>query len=60
MVIVYMEKIIKPWRLVGLMLLILALTVIFVISLYRLQIIEGAAYYAQSQNSIVTTNTVAA
>ena len=42
------------------MLLILAVTVIFLISLYRLQIVEGAAYYEQSENSIVTTNTVLA
>lgn len=55
-----MEKIIKPWRLAATILVILALTVIFVISLYRLQIIEGAAYYEQSKNSIVTTNTVLA
>lgn len=40
--------------------MILAITVVFLISLYRLQIIEGAAYYEQSENSIVTTNTVLA
>jgi len=40
--------------------IILSLTVIFFVSLYRLQIIEGAAYYEQSENSIVTTNTVVA
>lgn len=34
--------------------------VVFFVSLYRLQIIEGAAYYEQSKNSIVTTSTVVA
>jgi len=55
-----MERIIKPWRLAATILLVLALTVVFLVSLYRLQIVEGAAYYAQSQNSIVTTSTVVA
>ncbi len=55
-----MEKIIKPWRLTALILLILSLTVVFMISLYRLQIIDGADYYEQSENSIVTTYTVVA
>ena len=55
-----MDKLVKPWRLAALLGLIAVLTVIFIISLYRLQIVEGAAYYAQSQNSIVTTNTVVA
>lgn len=41
-------------------LLIVSLTVIYAVNLYRLQIVEGASYYAQSQNSIVTTNTVVA
>lgn len=55
-----MDKIIKPWRLAAFILLIFSLTVVFMVSLYRLQIIEGAAYYEQSKNSIVTTNTVVA
>lgn len=55
-----MDRIIKPWRLAALIILTISLTVIFFISLYRLQIIEGAAYYEQSENSIVTTSTVVA
>ena len=55
-----MDKIVKPWRLAVTIVLVLSLTVIYFVNLYRLQIVEGAAYYAQSQNSIVTTNTVIA
>ncbi|MBP8639311.1 MAG: penicillin-binding protein [Oscillospiraceae bacterium] len=55
-----MDRIIKPWRLAALIILIISLTAIYFVSLYRLQIIEGAAYYEQSENSIVTTNTVVA
>ena len=55
-----MERIIKPWRLAATILMILGLTVVFLVSLYRLQIVEGADYYAQSQNSIATTSTVVA
>jgi penicillin-binding protein 2 len=55
-----MDKIIKPWRLAVLIILVISLMTIFLITLYRLQIIDGAAYYEQSENSIVTTRTVAA
>ena len=55
-----MDRIIKPWRLAALIILIISLTVVYLVSLYRLQIIEGAAYYEQSKNSIVTTSTVVA
>ena len=55
-----MDKTIKPWRLAVTIILVLSLTVVYLINLYRLQIVEGAEYYAQSQNSIVTTNTVIA
>ncbi len=55
-----MERIVKPWRLAVTIVLVLSLTVVYLVNLYRLQIVEGAAYYAQSQNSIVTTNTVVA
>lgn len=40
--------------------LVLSLAVVFLVNLYRLQIVKGAEYYAQSQNSIVSTNTVVA
>jgi len=55
-----MEKIIKPWRLAATIILIIVLTGIFAVSLYRLQIVYGAEYYAQSENSIVTTKQIAA
>ncbi len=55
-----MDRTIKPWRLAVTILLVVSLTIIYVVNLYRLQIVEGAAYYAQSQNSIVTTSTVVA
>jgi len=55
-----MDKIIKPWRLAIIVIFVLSLMTVFLITLYRLQIIEGAKYYEQSENSIVTTKTIAA
>lgn len=55
-----MDKIIKPSRLAALIIIIAALVIIFLISLYKLQIVEGEKYYEQSQNSISTTRTVSA
>jgi penicillin-binding protein 2 len=55
-----MDKIIKPWRLFVILFLIVAMTAVFVVTLYRLQIVEGASYYAQSQNFVSTTVTVPA
>lgn len=55
-----MDRIIKRGRLIFLILLIIALTVTYAVALYKLQIVEGARYYEQSQNSIVTTQTVTA
>lgn len=55
-----MDKTIKPWRIAATIILVLSLAVVYVVNLYRLQIVEGADYYAQSQNSIVSTNTVVA
>ncbi|MEG1164950.1 MAG: penicillin-binding transpeptidase domain-containing protein [Oscillospiraceae bacterium] len=55
-----MDKLIKPSRLAIIIITLLALTTVFLVSLYRLQIIEGADYYEQSQNSVVTTNVVEA
>ena len=53
-----MDRLIKPWRLAAAIILVLAITAVYLVNLYRLQIVEGAAYYAQSQNSIVTKNTM--
>ncbi|NLT63192.1 MAG: penicillin-binding protein [Clostridiales bacterium] len=55
-----MDKIIKPSRLVITIILIISMSAVFVVSLYRLQIIEGAAYYEQSKNSVMTKSTVVA
>ena len=55
-----MRKPVSTPRLVFLGLVSGLLMVIYLISLYKLQIIEGAKYYAQSQNSIVDEKVVAA
>lgn len=46
-----MEKLIKPARLAFMVIVITALVVIYLVVLYRLQIVQGAAYYEESQNS---------
>ena len=55
-----MDKMIKSWRMAALIVFIICLTAVYFVSLYRLQIVDGAEYYEQSQNSSVTTNTVVA
>jgi len=55
-----MEKIIRPGRLILMLLALLGLIALYVTQLYKLQIVEGEAYYERSQNSIVTTRTVPA
>lgn len=55
-----MDKIVKPLRLGILIFFLIAMTAVMIISLYRLQIIDGESYYEQSKNSIVSTSTVAA
>ena len=54
-----MDKLISSKRLALLIGIFVVMSVIIVISLYRLQIIEGAEYYEESQNTINTTVTVA-
>ena len=54
------QKIIKPARLIFLAAVSAVLLIVYFVALYRLQIIEGAAYYAESTNSVVTTNPVTA
>ena len=53
-------KLIKPGRLVFMAVFFIALLVLYLVTLYRLQIVEGDAYYEQSTNSIQTTETVVA
>ena len=55
-----MDKIIRPGRLFSFVVVIIALIVFYTFALYKLQIIEGDAYYENSQNSIVTTKTITA
>jgi penicillin-binding protein 2 len=55
-----MNMIIKRGRLISFIILLIALVIIYVTALYKLQIIEGAASYEKSRNSIVTTQTVTA
>lgn len=55
-----MKKLISPGRLAFLGILTLSILVIYLITLYKLQIVEGTAYYEASTNSIVTEETVIA
>ncbi len=55
-----MDRLVKPSRRLLLVLLVAALVVFYFTSLYKLQIIEGEAYYEQSRNNLVTTQTVTA
>ena len=55
-----MGKLIKTSRLFALSLLIAVLVGTYAVTLYKLQIIEGAAYYEESRNNIVTSAAVTA
>lgn len=55
-----MGRLVKPARLVFLTLFVMALVAAYAVTLYKLQIIEGAAYYEQSKNNVVTRETVTA
>lgn len=55
-----MKNLITPGRLLFLGLLVAGLVVLYVVTLYKLQIVEGTEYYEQSTNSIVSTETVVA
>ena len=55
-----MQRIIKPLRLVALVMIPLVLASSYLLSLYGLQIINGSAYYEQSRNNIVITEIVPA
>lgn len=55
-----MDKLIKPQRLAVIIGLMVVLSTIVFVTLYRLQVIEGAKYYAESQNTTTTTVTVSA
>ena len=55
-----MKRLISPGRLAFLGLLTAALVILYVCTLYKLQIVDGTEYYEASTNSIVTTETVIA
>ena len=55
-----MEKLIRPGRLAAMVIVTLALITISVVTLYKLQIVEGKRYYEESRNNNVTTKTVTA
>ena len=53
-----MEKFIKTSRLVALAVMLAALLLLYISTIYRLQVIEGDAYYADSIGSSSSTETV--
>ena len=55
-----MQNLVKPVRLVILAVVFVLLLMLYVVELYKLQIIEGAKYYAEGENSKVTTEVVPA
>jgi len=55
-----MRKTVNPVRLLVLGVTFALLMAIYLVALYKLQIIDGAAYYNQSENSVVTTQRVPA
>ena len=55
-----MDRNIKPGRLAAMAVVLLLFVGGYLLNLYKLQIVEGAAYYEMSQNNIVSTRTVTA
>ena len=55
-----MRRMVQPVRLVVLAVIFGVLMAIYLVALYKLQIIEGAAYYAQSETSVVNKERVQA
>lgn len=53
-----MNKIIKPGRLSAVAIVLVVLMIIYMVTLYKLQIVEGQAYYEASQDNKVTTEDV--
>ena len=53
-------NIIKKERLIALALVFAMLITVYVVALYKLQIIEGENYYEERRNNMVTTSTVTA
>lgn len=55
-----MEKPIKPGRITAMAVILAVLLVIFIVALYKLQIVEGNAYYEESRNTVASTQRVKA
>ena len=55
-----MDKPVKPGRTGVMGALLLLLVIIFFVALYKLQIVEGRAYYEESRNSVATAQRVVA
>lgn len=55
-----MDRPIKPGRITALAVLLALLLVIFLVALYKLQIVEGNAYYEESRNNVASTQRVKA
>ncbi len=55
-----MNRIIKPGRMLALCLVFVGITIIYMVTLYKLQVVEGEAYYAASQNNVVSKERVPA
>lgn len=55
-----MDKLIKPVRLTIFIGFLVLMTIIIAVSLYRLQIVDGATYFEESQNTTTNVVTVAA
>lgn len=55
-----MEKLIRPGRLAFMALATAALIAVSAVTLYKLQIVEGRAYYEESRNNLVSTARVPA
>ena len=53
-------NIIKKERLIALAAVFVVLLTVYIVALYKLQIIEGEKYYEESRNNMVTTSTVTA
>ena len=55
-----MEKLVKPARLAMMAIVVLILITVSLVTLYKLQIIDGRAYYEESRNTNVEEKTVPA
>ena len=55
-----MEKLIRPVRLAVMAVVTVLLVAVSVVTLYKLQVVEGRAYYEEGRNNIVTNKRVTA